>query len=199
MCAPGRERAWPAREPKFTRTPKLPVLYFLFSMSVFHISTWAWLTPFPRQRYLLTCTDRFNRWPLAIPIPDITAETVVNNVRFGVPRYFTTDRGQQFQSSTFRGLCECVSCSRLRTTAYRPTANDFVERFHCTLKGALRARSNRDRWVENLPLVLLGCRAAVNLRGVPRVRHGFAAARGMFLVRLAFLDPKFKGRAQMSN
>ncbi len=104
---------------------------------------------------------------MAIPIPDITAETVVNAfllhwvASFGVPRYITTDRGQQFESSTFQGLCECLGCSRLRTTAYHPAVNGFVERFHRHLKGALRAQSNTDRWVENLPLVLLGCRAAV--------------------------------------
>ncbi len=115
------------------------------------------------QRYNLTCVDHFTRWPVAIPIPDITAETVVNNfllhwvASFGVPRLITTDRGRQFESSTFRGLCECLGCSRLRTTAYHPAANGLVKRFH----RHLRAQSNPDRWVENLPLVLLGCRTGV--------------------------------------
>ncbi len=49
----------------------------------------------------------------------------------------------------------------LPLTAYHPAANGLVERFHGHLKGALRVQSNPDRWVENLPLVLLGCRAAV--------------------------------------
>ncbi len=51
------------------------------------------------HRYLLTCVDRYTRRPVDTPIPDITAETVVNNfllhwvVSFRVPRFITTDRG----------------------------------------------------------------------------------------------------------
>ena len=53
-------------------------------------------------RFLMTCVDRFTRWPLAVPIPDATSETVINAFLnnwvavFGAPRYITTDRGQQF-------------------------------------------------------------------------------------------------------
>ena len=42
-------------------------------------------------RNLLTCVDRYTRWPEAIPIPDSTAETVAHvciapwNAVFGVP------------------------------------------------------------------------------------------------------------------
>ena len=50
-------------------------------------------------KYLLTAVDRFSRWPIAIPMSDITAESVVDAFAhgwiqmFGVPHSITTDRG----------------------------------------------------------------------------------------------------------
>ena len=47
--------------------------------------------------YLLTCVDLFTRWPEAIVIADITAETVENTfvtkwvAQFGVPSIVITD------------------------------------------------------------------------------------------------------------
>ena len=54
--------------------------------------------------YLLTCNDRFTRWPEASSIPDITAQTVARAFvsgcisHLGIPSTITTDRGQQFES-----------------------------------------------------------------------------------------------------
>ena len=50
---------------------------------------------------------------------------------------------------------------RIRTTAYHPMSNGIIERFHRTLKAALRAHGQHIPWINTLPLVLLGIRAAV--------------------------------------
>ena len=110
--------------------------------------------------------DRFTRWPEAIPISNITAETVAKAfisrwiAMFGVPVNITTYRGAQFESALFRHLGIVLGSKRFRITAYHPAANGLVERFHRQLKSALKAHDNPDQWVELLPLVMLGIRTA---------------------------------------
>ena len=132
-----------------------------------HIDLVGPLPPSNGFSYLLTCIDRFSRWPEAIPLQAIDAETVARAfverwiASFGVPATITTDRGQQFESILFRSLTELLGSNRIRTTAYRPAANGMVERFHRQLKAALRAQASAASWAENLPLVLLGLRSCV--------------------------------------
>ena len=130
-----------------------------------HVDLVGPLPPSEGSVYLLTCIDRFTRWPAAIPLPNCSSETVAKAflehwvAYFGCPAIVTSDRGSHFESS-FDKLLQSLGCKHIRTTAYHPAANGLVERFHRQLKAALRASTNPS-WKEALPLVLLGLRNTV--------------------------------------
>ena len=96
-------------------------------------------------RYLLTIIDRFTCWPQAIPLSDITAESIarafISNwiYSFGVPSTITTDRGAQFESLLSTQITSLLGIKCIRTTAYHPCANGMIERFHRQLKSSIKA------------------------------------------------------------
>lgn len=106
--------------------------------------------------YLLICINRFTCWPEAIPITDITADTVAQAFvngwisRFGVPSTINTDQGQQFESTLWTHLMQLLGTHCIRTTAYHPIANGLVERFHRQLKGALKCLTDSTHWSKAL-------------------------------------------------
>ena len=117
--------------------------------------------------HILTIIDRFTRWPVAIPLPDTSTETVLRSLisgwvaSLGVPETITTDRGSQFSSHLFHQVSKLFGIHHIRTTAYHPAANGMVERFHRQLKAALIAHNSTDAWTDLLPMVLLGIRATI--------------------------------------
>ena len=74
--------------------------------------------------YVLTCIERFLRWPKAIHIPDITAETIAKTFistwvsRFGCPERITTVRGRKKEASLFRELSRILGIRHIHTTSY---------------------------------------------------------------------------------
>ena len=131
----------------------------MLDFNAIHIVLVGPLPPSQGYTYLLTCVDRFTRWPEAFPLVDITADSVARAFVqgwiscFGVPSTITTDRGRQFESNLWSSFMQLLGATRLRTTAYHPAANGMVERLHRQLKAALKCHA--------LPLVLLGIRTAL--------------------------------------
>ncbi|BHF73394.1 hypothetical protein SprV_0401647500 [Sparganum proliferum] len=117
--------------------------------------------------HLLTCVDRYTRRADPIPLPNVQAETIVKAfvsrcvAMFDAPSTVTTDRGALFESAFFQALLNFLGCTRIWTTAYHPAANGMVERFRRQLKTALRAVEDPGNRSDNLPLALLGIRAAL--------------------------------------
>jgi transposase InsO family protein len=109
-----------------------------------------------------------------VPLTDITAESVAKAflsnwiARFGCPQSVTTDQGRQFESRFFRALLNLCGVKIQHTTAYHPTANGMVERFHRTMKAALMCHQPAT-WTTALSLVLLGLRTTIktNLQTSP--------------------------------
>lgn len=123
--------------------------------------------PYARgKRYLMTMIDRATRWPEAIPMNDITAESVTSILyrewiaRYGVPENITTDQGRQFESKLFYCLAKVLGANKYTTTAYHPQSNGKVERWHRALKASIMA-AEVTNWVDALPTILLGLRATV--------------------------------------
>ena len=130
--------------------------------------------------YLLTMMDRTTRWPEAVPLASTSAESCAQAFidtwisRFGVPSTLTSDRGAQFTSSLWSRVCSTLGINYILTTSYHPQSNGLGERFHGSLKSALRSRDNPSSWISNLPLALLG------LRSVPKEDTGFSTSEAVY-------------------
>lgn len=117
-------------------------------------------------KYCLTIIDRFTRWPEAIPLYDTSTDSIIHAFyytwvsRFGAPSTITTDRGAQFESRLFQALTQIIGSKKIHTTAYHPSSNGMIERWHRTLKTAITCHNNPD-WTSVLPTVLLGLRTSI--------------------------------------
>lgn len=133
-----------------------------------HVDIVGPLLPSEENQYIVTMIDRRTKWPEAVPVRNITAETIARAVyehwicRFGCPLRITTDQGRQFESTLFKTLMTRLGVDRLRTSSYHPQSNGQVERWHRTLKAALMARGTTNNWTQEIHTVLFGLRASLH-------------------------------------
>ena len=119
--------------------------------------------------YLLTAVDRFSRWPIAVPMTDMTAASVLDAFsygwiqHYGIPASVTTDRGVQFTSEIFKQLVKAWGINSHLTAPYHPEANGLVERFHRRMKESLIALGHEapEEWFWRLPMTMLCIRTTV--------------------------------------
>jgi transposase InsO family protein len=88
----------------------------------------------------------------------------------GVPQQITSDRGSQFCLSVWDSFTWRLGIKSRLTKPYHLQSNGAVERFHRRLKDVLLAHFAGSDWMDHLPWVMLGLRAA------PRKDSGISAA-----------------------
>ncbi|XP_077940982.1 uncharacterized protein LOC144385285 isoform X1 [Gasterosteus aculeatus] len=127
--------------------------------------------PLPRAKsgcqYLLTIMCVATRFPEAIPLRNITAKTVTKALTkffttFGLPKTVQTDQGSNFMSRVFRTSLKALGVAHVVASAYHPESQGALERWHQTLKSALRkyCTETGKEWDDGVPLVLFAVREA---------------------------------------
>ena len=87
----------------------------------------------------MTACDAFTRFVIAVPLRNKTAFSVARALvhevvlKYGMPQSILTDLGGEFQNELWRELCQLLGITRVRTTAYCPSTNGKIERWHRSL------------------------------------------------------------------
>ena len=120
-----------------------------------------------KNRYILTMVDYATRYPEAVPLKDVTTETVAEALvnmfsRLGVPEEVLSDQGAQFTSSMMKEVSRLLSIQQLVTSPYHPMANGLCEKFNGTLKQMLKklCKDNPKDWDRYINPALFAYREA---------------------------------------
>jgi transposase InsO family protein len=113
------------------------------------------------NRYILTITDFFSRWPILIPVPNQSASVLVDALLrhvvtvHGIPKTIVSDLGKSLTGRVMKRFCQRLGISKTQTTAYQPTSNGRSERFHGYMGAALTpfVDTHSDAWDRYLHLV----------------------------------------------
>jgi hypothetical protein len=124
------------------------------------------------NKYMMVAVDYLTKWPIAIAVPDITAERterflmdhIVAN--FGVPNFLITDRGSNYMAEYLQSFLSKLECKHRMTTSRRPQANGQVERLNQTLVQTMakimRDEESKKPWDCYIGAALMAIRTMTN-------------------------------------
>ena len=119
------------------------------------------------NRYCITLTDYFSKWPEAEPVPTKEAKHVANFLykmilRHGCPEEIISDQGREFCNQLIDLLEKLTGFKHRITSAYHPQSNGLDERLNQTLKSKLQILVNdhMDDWDELIDNVLFAYRSS---------------------------------------
>ena len=91
------------------------------------------------NKYVLVLCDYATRYPEAVPLKNVDAETTSEAIaeaftRFGIPKEVLTDQGSNFMSELLGEVFKLLDISHIKTSLCHPQTDGLVERFNGTLK-----------------------------------------------------------------
>ena len=121
--------------------------------------------PFPPSnghKYILVIGDSFTKFVIAAPMPDMKADRVAEILvrewvlNYGTPRIIHSDRGTQFTSNIFKGMCKLLGVHQTLNSSYHPRENGMIERINGTIERllAMTVQENQSDWSVKLPFVV---------------------------------------------
>jgi len=118
--------------------------------------------PTKGNKFMITVLYHFTKYAFAFPVRSHDAITVAKYLVervflvYGVPTQLLSDRGAEFEGSVMTEVCRLMEIDKIRTTAYKPSANGALERVHRTLNtmlGKIVSENQRD-WDSHVAYVL---------------------------------------------
>eukprot|EP00731_Ephydatia_muelleri_P018169 Em0011g209a len=117
------------------------------------------------NKYIMTVSCLFSKWPEATALPDRTATGVAEFLflcftRHGCCKVKSSDQGREFVKQVNDELCRLCGIQCNMTSAYHPQSNGLDERFNQTLQRQLLkfVESEQNSWDQLLDAILFSYR-----------------------------------------
>jgi len=119
---------------------------------------------------ILTSCDSSTSYVVAAPLRNETAISAARALVyavilwFGVPRSILSDLGREFQNELRDEICRLLGIVRLHTTAYNPSTNGKMEKWHRSLNAMITnvVDHKQKKWVVILPFVTVAYNATTH-------------------------------------